>query len=147
MFKLISVYEPILYRFGYGEYISYRENAKDFAQPNRKRFHELINKLERIKYIDFEDIFPYILGTKQYGINFHNINQKQTIEFRMPNGTIEEIIWQNNINFYISFLKYMTSAKFDPEFIDYKYQNIDMQKENLNNYCALHLKEIGRAHV
>ena len=141
LFKLICIYEPILYRFGYGEYISYRSNAAQFAKPNRTRIRCLIKDIEAVECLKYEDLLLYLLNSKRYGINFHNEPNKQTIEFRMPNGTIEEVIWQNNINFYTSFLKYLTSAKFDPEFIDYKFKNYDKGNNQLFHYCDMCLND------
>lgn len=50
---------------------------------------------------------------------------------RCPNGTINPIIWQNNINFFAKLFLYCSSDNFDKDFIDYK---LTCLRNNLINY-------------
>ena len=55
-----------------------------------------------------------------------------TIEFRSANGTLNHIIWQNNINFYEHFLRYSTNPNFDFDRINYRMKNQEFSLEYFN---------------
>ena len=42
-------------------------------------------------------------------------DKSKTIEFRSSNGTLNEIIWQNNVNFFTKMLLSCASDNFDIE--------------------------------
>ena len=63
-------------------------------------------------------------------INFNNIDfynfekyTKNTIEFRSPNATTEEVVWQNNINTLSKLLLTSAGNLIDTEYLDYKLEN------------------------
>jgi hypothetical protein len=47
-------------------------------------------------------------------------NRLHTIEFRVPNGTINPLVWQNNLNFFAKTLDYCAGERFDGAMIDEK---------------------------
>ena len=51
------------------------------------------------------------------------IFNKNTVEFRSPNATIEEIVWQNNINAFTKLMLAATKGLIDEECLDYKISN------------------------
>ena len=78
------------------------------------------------------------------GLNFGhcngaNIDDKNTIEFRCPNGTLSHIIWQNNINFFVKLLLYCRSNNFDIDFINKKMKNYEVKK--LEQYSDIYLDD------
>lgn len=104
---LWMAYEDIIYRFGNGDSLNTRVVARKYTAPIvnvfKSRFIEFgyPNNLEQfLKLINSQD--------QELGLNFFNYSQyynkktqdKNTIEVRCPNGTLEEVIWQNNINFF-----------------------------------------------
>ena len=73
----------------------------------------------------------YHLTPDRYkAVNFTNTNGIRdraidTIEFRCPNGCIEETIWQNNVNTFTKTLLYSKSDNFDQEFVDFYFLRKD----------------------
>lgn len=81
-----------------------------------------------MKYIkNFEELKDILEFKKRcYGLNFRNVdfheaNKKayNTIEFRFPNATNEEVIWQNNINVFVNLLLASTNSNIDEDHLDY----------------------------
>ena len=72
-----------------------------------------------------------------YYLYFNNLTtKKNTIEFRSPNGTLEEVIWQNNINFFGKLIEAALNTDLDMEKINYY---IDMVKTDdlINEYSKV----------
>jgi len=139
--KLWAAYENVIYRFLYGEFVSPRSGIIEQACPISR---EVISDLDRIedrakmgstcymlKLLDkdkkrkrcvnltnISDIEPY-----KYG----RIENKNTIEFRGPNGTFDPVIWQNNVNLLVHLFLYAKSEQFDEECIN---RRISSLKEN-----------------
>lgn len=73
-------------------------HAKPFAEilsSNLSSCIERIRALDSTNVQKAKDILANIQGNKNYGINFLH---PETIEFRMPNGTIDSDVWIQNIN-------------------------------------------------
>lgn len=117
---LWSTYENIIYRFLYGEYLSARPIILEYACP-------VSEKLKGIYMFDSDKklkklIYSLLVNVERYsGINFQNVDRNNldkfvknnTIEFRAANGTMDPIIWQNNLNTLVNFLLYTKNSKFD----------------------------------
>lgn len=138
--KIWLLYEPIIYQFSTGEFTKIRKGASSFAKPLRSKLNlNTIINLENKSMIDcIRKIHPLYL---QYGenvsktscLNIMNIKsdyeeEKNTIEIRCPNGTLNPFIWQNNINFFLKLIK--ASINCDPSFIAYKLNKLS----EFNNY-------------
>ena len=124
--KLYIAYESVLFRFLYGDKISGRKKMLKYAEPMADKLFSRLNKIKSISSIHEMDW--HLPGDKYQAINFNHIafwnindsHRKNTIEYRCPNATDEEVIWQNNAN---ALSKMMLSAKLptlDEEFLDYK---------------------------
>ena len=71
--------------------------------------------------------FEYMINKLPYdrynAINFQNVGNpskfstNNTIEFRCPNGTLEPVIWQNNVNLLVNILNYSKSNTYDDDTI------------------------------
>lgn len=149
--KLYIISESVLFRFFYGDKINARGCIFDYAQPVANKLYnslEYLNKLKDVK------LFSRILvdSTKYYAINFkhvkfnNTINTKSTgntIELRCPNGTIEEVIWQNNINAFAKLILKAKSDKLDIDLINYKLENevVDSEKQ-FYMYNEIRLKAV-----
>ena len=107
--KCYLVYEDILNRFFSGEYINIRNCAFEYA-PLCRDYYE--NDLE----LFFETT---ILSMGINYLSFRDFSFNNTIEIRRPNGTLEEVIWQNNINVIMKMILKIKNNSFDIEYIDY----------------------------
>lgn len=145
---LYAVYEPIIYRFLAGENSKIRSNASRYAKPFAYKI--LVEKNNIINFDCLDDVRNFIYRNydrKGYGLNFANINltnihkEKNTIEFRSPNGTVEEVIWQNNVNFIIKLINYCSSNNFDYEFLLDKFNKIHRKNINFETYELMNIKE------
>ena len=145
--KLWSVYENIIFRFSYGDFITFRPNILKFAKPVSKNFwvdaynlkdskelnsYILKNKCEKYQAVDFcnviSDMYDY----------FHIDN---TIEFRCPNGSLNPVIWQNNVNFFVRLLIYCKDSFFNDDIIDKRHEkNVDIYN-NLGLYNEIYLDQ------
>lgn len=129
--KLYVCYEHILYRFGYGECINERKLLTEYSKFLGNELCDNINTLNKSRKMrDFQLLLDEE-KTKFGGINFKHVifdekicNKFNTIEFRFPNGTKNEIIWQNNINVFANMVLAIVENKINPEFLDYKYNNL-----------------------
>lgn len=138
--KLWSSYENIAYRFTAGEYLNTRKYASCYAKPLAKD----------IQFYKKEDEY-HIQGifTKDKAVSFKNVKGfkekfNNTIEFRCPNGTLEPVIWQNNIQFFLQFLNYCKSSNFDYDVVNKREKLIvDEKKYHLIDFeCALELADL-----
>ena len=150
--KCIIAFEKVLFRFGYGEEVKERHSVRKFAYPVSYLLKEILYS-ENIDFnnINTEKLLDIIKDrtSKRSSVSFQKVNindlnniQDNTIEFRFPNGTIEEIIWQNNINTLGKLLLAVKNDKIDIDVIDFLLKNI--QKEsNINillmDYGSIHL--------
>ena len=142
-FKLYVTYEHILYRFFYGEKINARVNMKKYAAPIANRIYERF--LVSQKFRNYQDIIVDLFChfERNCAINFGNVNysnidfmrEKNTIEVRIPNGTVEEVIWQNNVNTAVKLFLCINSSRFDEELLDYKLKQYSMQSYLYNEIC------------
>jgi len=94
--KLWSVYENILFRFFYGEFLTPRPSLPKYASPNAQRLYHYY--CENKNYNDGDILLDYLPNDKFYSINFEHVKSlekyinKNTFEFRCPNGTLEPVI-------------------------------------------------------
>ena len=143
--KTYTIYEDILFRFLYGNQTNARKRILDYSRPiadliiNRL---EILNSIEDIKEIK-KIMPPY---NKEQAVNFMNINtmninkvfEKNTIEFRSPNGSADEIVCQNNINALIKLI--INSKEIDEEFLNYKLKD-RASVEKIYTYNEVYLKK------
>ena len=163
-FKLWSIYENVIYRFGYGEYLTHRNNIYRHAKPAASFFDSRLSVMEEriddglnkmlcsIKTSDMSiDSLKYygasywhMLADKHYN-NFEDyskINYGCTLEFRCPNGTLNEIIWQNNVNFFAKLMLYCKSDKFDEDILNRRRVEVYGIFSNLWEYSKVYLDEV-----
>ena len=130
--KTYIVYESIIFRFAYGDKINGRKKILKYAYPCGRTLYRKLQILENAKKTtDLMNFFP---SDKYLALNFSNVYfmkgwhfKKNTIELRCPNATIEEAIWQNNINMFAKLVLSTTEKKVDIDFLNYKINNIDPQ--------------------
>ena len=133
--KLYSAYENILYRFSYGEYECERASLYEYAHPIASEIEKYLDSTEK------PNIWSLIIFfSSRYKIGGISVRKPlmNTIEFRSANGTLNPIIWQNNINFYEHFLRYSTNPNFDYDRINYRKK---MQDDSLENYNMINVEQ------
>ena len=126
--KLWSVYENIIFRFSFGEFLIVRPSAYEFAEPIRDDLWLIYKKFSESKLFLASDIVKRIKrfgGDRAINLekvkNFDKYELNNTIEIRCPNGSLEPIIWQNNVNFFVKMLEYAKSDKYDDALIKKRY--------------------------
>lgn len=155
---LWSAYENIIFRYLNGEYLSSRSKIEEQARPISKELIENINRINDsgklhtayyiMKLLDSGD--DYQLRRKR-SVNFTNVSDiepykydrienKNTIEFRSPNGTLNPIIWQNNVNLLVHLFMYAKSDRFNEDIINRRINIIKANgiPSNLRNYSYIY---------
>lgn len=148
--KLWAVYENIIYRFLYGDFLTARPNMNKYARPCRNYFEDDYLDLVDMDNLTTEDVIRRIYHIRNQAVNFYNINhfddlnkifKKNTIEFRCPNGTIDAVIWQNNVNLLVNLLLYAKGERYNDEIIQER-RNIDRDRySSLKFYGEVYLQQ------
>lgn len=137
LLKLYACYEPVLFRFGYGDKLTPRfrnfyyansvaENIYDLLQESKNDLN--LSELKRICY----DFAAFSLQDDFMTSEFV-YDKSKTIEYRFPNTSAEEVIWQNNINAVVK-MTMAATQEIDTEFLDYK-----LEQQNKSNIWRNHI--------
>lgn len=126
--KTYALYENILLRFLFGQSVSPRKTFLEYSFPISPYILKNINRINECQSMeDIQSFLPYYrfgaINFSNIKDNMHDIKNKNTIEFRSPNGSVDEVIWQNNINTLTKFLLSVNDSNYDEEFLDYKLKN------------------------
>ncbi len=121
--KLYEAYENIIFRFLYSEYLCARPCITEYAACCLKKAGDcrkvIISEKEKgineILYENLGDKFNAV--TFRYAKDFENKAPYNTIEFRSPNGTLNPIIWQNNVNFLVKLIEYSKNNNFNDDVV------------------------------
>lgn len=144
---LWAAYENIIFRFGYGNFLTSRETMDDYSKtisPSMRSDYEYLKGLSEVS-------LKYVIRTLDYGkyyaVNLnHVVNPDRfitgnTIEFRCPNGTLDATIWQNNVNLFTKLLRYATSKDFDDDTINRRWEQIKDKFTDLRWYDEIYLSQ------
>lgn len=153
--KLWSVYENVIYRFSYGEYLSYFPFIKFGSKPVS---YILLDRLDYLKTFLNEDAHRLIINAfpreispgflKKNGISFYKMFDKldyskyeydNVIEIRSPISTLDTVIWQNYVNFFVHLLLYCKSDKFDDDILESRRNKIKDIVLDIDNYDNIYL--------
>ena len=125
LLKLWMIYEDIIYRFSYGEKNGPRKLTTTYAKPISYIIYEILGELEKIE--TESELIKLMHYERKNGLNLTSIDkEKQTIEVRTYNGTLNEKIIQNDVLFNQNLLNYAKTENFDKEFIDYKIKQYEL---------------------
>ena len=125
--KLYTAYENVLFRFIYGDKISGRKKLFKYAPPTADLIYNRMSDISKANSIS--DIRWNLQTNERYAaLNFCNVDfcdpwyryGKNTLEFRSPNATTNEVVWQNNINTLSKMLLSSRDKAMDEDFLDYK---------------------------
>ena len=153
--KLWSIYENVIYRFGYGEFLTYFPFITYSAKPISKT---VLNKIDLID--SYVDSFDVIHSLYEKGMNidflkknavsffsmyeFDNYDFLQNgcrVEFRNFLGTLDSVIWQNNINFIIKLMLYCKSDDFNEDILNSRKKEIIGINGELFAYSKVYLEQ------
>ena len=117
-----------------------RQGVIEYASPISKKDETFS---ETIKLDSEDDLEKYIKllkeiqGSKYSGINYRNVGSsgKNTIEFRLPNGTINPTTWVENINLFGGLIR--TSHELSKIMKKTEEQRTEEEKQMLYNYEIL----------
>lgn len=144
LFKIWMLYEKIIFRFSYGEKLKPRSEIYDYSFPLSDKFNFYLFRNEQIK-----SIRDFYLNSRNWSLNLSNIRlesynnhtfaNRNTIEVRCPNGTLNPIIWQNNVNFFTKLILY--AKKCDLDFINDKLNHYKDKDGNFKLYNKIYLND------
>ena len=143
--KLWSIYEDIIYRISMNFDTNIRYGIYTYAIPVGIKYKKILNS----SYVnDFKTLLSVLKISKNYGLSFFHFSDKDynTIEFRTPNGSINEVVWQNNINIFMHLLNTCLDNNKDWDYIDYllkNYNNLEYEIDNLTKLKIDKAKEFG----
>lgn len=148
LIKLYSVYENVLYLFGTGEFMNFRERIFRYAKPAAKNFHRKFGSFYFHNF-DYQSVSRKVVFSYYSGFRLTNLdpknNTKETLEFRFANGTLSPTIIQNLINAEAKFCSYAISDNYDDDFITRKFNHLKLpatNREILNQYLNTPLDDI-----
>lgn len=134
------LYEKEIYKFCSGENIKVRRRDDNTIERISKELKLNINNILN----NYSDIYKYLkhasyclffkchdISLKTFSGNAFEENNK--IEFRIPNGTLSEEIWQNYINFFAKFV-IACKKELDTEKVLYKIKNHEHSVIELCDY-------------
>lgn len=133
-------YENVIFRFTNGEFLTARPNIYLYALPLRREIS--LSGID-VSLLSFSDLKEMFVDTSIRLSNINNFNKKRnknTIEFRCPNGTFEPVIWQNNLNLFVKMIEYAKSSDFDTSILDEKHYNFS----DISEYNVIYFDEAIR---
>lgn len=150
--KMWMCYEDIIFRFSAGEDTQLRNGIYTHAKPMALEIYFNLDKITTYckspchLYYHIVDLFK---GDRSKAISFNNVKGtefklRNTVEIRCPNGTLDPIILQNNINFFTHLILFCCKEDFNEEWLDNKVKNFNPYtlKEEINYEETLELAEL-----
>ena len=147
LLKIWSTYENVIYRFTNGDFLTSRKVIANYAMPTMREFENYYNILYNS---DFYTIINFLKKTRRYqSINFWNVKEnninelkdKNTIEFRSPNSSLNTLVWQNNVNLFTKILLYCKSENFDSNTINNRFLKNKFKYDSLFLYDEIFLDQ------
>ena len=130
------LYEKEIYKFSSGEFIKIRPDLKSYFKKVSLNLD--LKDILNIEYIPYLCNLDFCIFDKKHDIYIEKqlngkLEEGNRIEFRIPNGTIREEIWQNYINFFAKFVL-ACKKELDVEYTLYKIKNKEHNAVELANY-------------
>lgn len=118
------VYHREIQKFTNGEFNSLRKDSLNYIKKLDKNIFikEILEKRINSLYDFDKTLFDKKHEIYMHQLHYYSSYEDDRIEFRIPNGTLNEDIWQNNINFF-SKLAISCQKEIDRELLIYKMNN------------------------
>lgn len=143
--KLWCVFEHVIFKFSYGESVTYRPKILYFAHPIAE-----VTKLKCDRIPMFLDNLscPKRLGyDKKWTLNFQNYSflssdeeVNNDIEIRCANGLLDKNMIQNTIYFYFKLMLYVMNDSFDEDYINYLFQHLQIKE--FDDYSKTYVQDV-----
>lgn len=154
--KMWCVYENIIYRFGYGEYLDYFPYMLNSAKPLSKTIYDKLDIFKSKIDIGSKELL-YELKDRDMNVDFLKKNavsfikmyennnldlfqEGSVVEIRNCLGTLNEIIWQNNVNFFVKLMLYCKSINFNEDILDRRIYDNGIIFD-INEYNKIYLEQ------
>ena len=141
--KVWCIFEHVIFRFAYGKDSVFRPNIICFSQPICDEALHLFDYVDGSFDVDVPLDFDYDKTKVLNFSNFHHLTSVEevnnTIEIRCANGTLDANIAQNTIYFYLKLMLFVTSERYDEEFIDYLFAHLE--SKSLDQYNELFIRD------
>lgn len=150
--KLWATYENIIYRFTYNDYLGARPVILNYSKPASGIIKSRFSRLDDINNCDLSKLIKNFCFSRIYGINLKRVDANNldkvvkfnTIEFRCPNGTINPVIWQNNVNLFVNLLNSVKNNEINFNIVDERYNtnnNLGIY-DDINYYGYIYLDQV-----
>lgn len=123
--KTYMIYENELVYFLNGEDKLARKRVSEYAKLVSSTYYKRLDDINEAR--DLSELYYAIMLSKKNALSFYYTKLKSThrdvyntVEFRSPNGTDNELIWQNNVNTITKLMLAARNKKIDEDFLDYK---------------------------
>ncbi len=164
LLKTLVVFEPIIFKFGYGRgdkprsYLKFRDEIHCVFSPmmTPKRVRSFVDMLDNYNYkspgimmsgfknflrndLKFRPVFNFNnfdFSKLQYEIE-QSANTDDHIEIRCFNGTLSPEIAQNNINLVTHIIQAVVEDKIDKEYVNAEYEKYKKKRYNLDKDFAM----------
>ena len=123
--KTYMIYENELVYFLNGEDKLARKSASEYAKLVSSTYYKRLDDINEAR--DLSELYYPIMLSKKNALSFYYTKLKSThrdvyntVEFRSPNSSVNELIWQNNINTVTKLMLAARNKRIDEDFLDYK---------------------------
>ena len=144
--KIWSVYENIIFRFTYGNFLTPRESQKRYAPSMYKEFLDVVDDYDDMT-VGINRVLNRVNNDKYQAVNFKHVNDfseygnYNTVEFRCPNGTLDPVIWQNNLNLFVKLIQYSKRDDFNNDLINERRKINEDFVESDNDFTKIYLRQ------
>lgn len=157
LLKMWSIYENVIYRFSYGEYLTYFPYITNGSKPIAKLILDRLDYLESLSYGHARDLIIKAIPwkdssgfLKKNGISFYKLwdsfdyseyEYDNVIEVRSPISTLDPVVWQNYVNFFVHLFLYCKSDKYNDDILERRMRKIKGIVDNIDNYDNIYLDQ------
>ena len=150
LLKIFAAYENVIFRFSNGEYLNGRPKINQYAEPIAQEVYFSPAFESNLTEDQINGVLYQLKKDRFKSLNINNTvfekeklnTYKNTVEFRSPNGTLNPIIWQNNINFITKLSKYAATNKYDEDTIR---KRMKLNSEIMSNIYDYNILDIDGA--
>ena len=142
-----ATYENIIFRFSYGKYLNGRKDLNKFARAIAEKYYCFLTNEEELQNKTPEQLKNKVNYGKYSAVNlnkvasFTKVVTNSTIEFRSPNGSLDAIIWQNNVNLFAKLLMYCKSDQYNDEIVQRRLQKVKDNYQEIELYNEIYLEQ------
>lgn len=115
LYKMIIVYENVLETFYRGDFLKQRKAQDSYA---KRMGEDLLGNISQVDFDNIVRILGYVCFKRCDAINLKKFREHGLIEIRYPNGTLNEEVIQNNVNFTLKLLD-AVDLKMDLEYLNF----------------------------